>query len=75
MKSSIFILEFTVIDPTLENEYKGDKYLYIEDGKKQPGYYLGKKSEKQKSLFYLINRLHNYRVTKIIQNGDIITIK
>jgi len=72
--SSSFILEFTVLEPTNEYEAVNEKYAYKESGRFEPGYYLGKELKIKKSLFFLIMRPQNYKVTKLAQNNDIINL-
>ena len=73
--SSSFILEFIVTDPTNEYEAIGEKYVYKESGRFEPAFYLGKEQRIKKTLFYLIMRPHNYKITKLVQNNDIINIQ
>lgn len=73
-KSSTFILEFTVIEPIHEYEHGGLKYIYRESQVFDPAYYVGINKEQKKSLFYLIMRPQNYKITKIRQNEDIINL-
>lgn len=73
-KASVFIAEFTVTDPVYEYEFPGDIYVYKKPKEMQPGYYLKRHMEKSKSLFFLMQRPHNYKATKFKQNEETIYI-
>lgn len=75
MKANVFIMEFTVIDAVYDYEFPGDIYMYKKPVGKDPGYYLKRHNEKSKSLFFLMQRPHNYRATKFKQNEETILIE
>lgn len=72
-KSSIFITEFTVINPLHLFEQVGDKYNYKEDDTFDAGYY-HTNAIKPVTLFKLITHPQNYIVTQIAQNDSIFTL-
>lgn len=73
-KSSTFILEFTTVEPINEWEYAGLRYIYRESRLFEPGYYTSFEPTPKKSLFYLLMRPQNYKITKIASNEEIINI-
>jgi hypothetical protein len=63
------ILEFEVIEPTNEIEYIGEKITLSAFGE-----YCPKKSMRGYSLLYLLDNPKYYRVSRIIERGDSITL-